>query len=255
MRKSIDVADAAAKASGARIVHTCGFDSIPSDLSVFLLHEHAEATGQGELEDTTFVVKSMRGGASGGTIDSMRGQLDEARADKASRKVMLDPYRSQPGSRRRAGPGNARPDGRRARRRAGRLARPVRDGHRQHPRGAPQQRAAGPRLRPQAALPRADARRRAAARAGQGGGDRRRRWRARRRPVVRADPQAAGPCAAGPGGGAQRGGPGEGVLPHRRAHPHEHRRPARLPHHRLRRPGVQGDRRHARPGRAGPGPG
>ena len=96
MRKSIDVADAAAKASGARIVHTCGFDSIPSDLSVFLLHEHAAATGQGELEDTTFVVKSMRGGASGGTIDSMRGQLDEARADKASRKVMLDPYALSP---------------------------------------------------------------------------------------------------------------------------------------------------------------
>ncbi|HYF26836.1 MAG TPA: enoyl-ACP reductase, partial [Baekduia sp.] len=96
MRRSIDVADAPAKASGARIVHTCGFDSIPSDLGVLLLAEHAAAHGLGTLTDTTYVVKGLRGGASGGTIDSLRGQLDEAKASKASRKVMLDPYGLSP---------------------------------------------------------------------------------------------------------------------------------------------------------------
>ena len=96
MRRSIDAAHTSAKASGARIVHTCGFDSIPSDLGVLLLHEHAQATGAGELEDTTLVVRAMRGGVSGGTIDSLRGQLDEARADKASRRIIVDPYALSP---------------------------------------------------------------------------------------------------------------------------------------------------------------
>jgi short subunit dehydrogenase-like uncharacterized protein len=96
MRRSIDAADAAAGASGARIVHTCGFDSIPSDLGVWLLHEHAREHGLGELEETTLVVTAMRGGASGGTIDSIRGQLDEARRDNASRRLLLDPYALSP---------------------------------------------------------------------------------------------------------------------------------------------------------------
>jgi len=77
----------AARASGARIVLSCGFDSIPSDLGTFLLHEAA-----GELADTTFVLKSMRGGASGGTFASMKGQVDEMRSDKAARKVIFDPH-------------------------------------------------------------------------------------------------------------------------------------------------------------------
>jgi short subunit dehydrogenase-like uncharacterized protein len=96
MRRAIDAADAAAKASGARIVHTCGFDSIPSDLGVLLLHEHAAQTGAGDLEKTTLVVRAMRGGASGGTIDSMRASVDEARADKAARRIMTDPYALSP---------------------------------------------------------------------------------------------------------------------------------------------------------------
>jgi short subunit dehydrogenase-like uncharacterized protein len=96
MRRSIDAADGAAKASGARIVHTCGFDSIPSDLGVLLLHEHAERAGAGDLEKTTLVVRAIRGGASGGTVDSMRASVDEAKADKAARRVMADPYALSP---------------------------------------------------------------------------------------------------------------------------------------------------------------
>ena len=96
MRRSIDDNDAAARASGARIVHTCGFDSIPSDLGVLALHQHAQEHGLGALQDTTLVVTAMRGGASGGTIDSLRGQLDIARADKSARRVMLDPYALSP---------------------------------------------------------------------------------------------------------------------------------------------------------------
>ena len=93
MRKSIDSADAAARESGARIVHTCGFDSIPSDIGVFLL---ADAAGKAALGRTTFVLKATRGGVSGGTIASMKGMVDEVRRDRAARKTMLDLYALSP---------------------------------------------------------------------------------------------------------------------------------------------------------------
>lgn len=96
MRRAIDVAHERAKASGARIVHTCGFDSIPSDIGVWLLHEAAAARGAGTLAQTTYVVRGARGGASGGTIASMAGQVDAARADKAKRRILLDPYGLSP---------------------------------------------------------------------------------------------------------------------------------------------------------------
>ncbi len=96
VRRSIDTYDAPARESGARIVHACGFDSIPSDLGVRSLHAHARANGLGDLEDTTLVVTAMRGGVSGGTVDSLRGQLDEARRDPAARRLMTDPYAMSP---------------------------------------------------------------------------------------------------------------------------------------------------------------
>jgi len=96
MRRSIDEHDATARSSGARIVHTCGFDSIPSDLGVLALHRHAREHELGDLQDTTLVVAAMRGGVSGGTIDSLRDQLDIARRDPAARRLMLDPYALSP---------------------------------------------------------------------------------------------------------------------------------------------------------------
>ena len=96
MREMIDRFDDAARASGARIVHTCGFDSIPSDLGVYLLHKAVEADGAGELEDTTLVVKAMKGGASGGTLASLTGQLDEMRSDREAKRVVEDPYSLSP---------------------------------------------------------------------------------------------------------------------------------------------------------------
>ena len=78
---------ATARANDVRIVHSTGFDSIPSDLGVLLLHE-----ALGELADTTLVVAAMKGGPSGGTLASMKLQIDEATADKALRKIVFDPY-------------------------------------------------------------------------------------------------------------------------------------------------------------------
>ena len=83
--------DQAAQA-GAKIVHSVGFDSIPSDLGVYLLHEKANEDGAGGLTETTLVVTAMKGGASGGTIASMKGMIDEAKQDKQARRTLGDPY-------------------------------------------------------------------------------------------------------------------------------------------------------------------
>lgn len=96
MRDAIDRFDGVAAASGARVVHCCGFDSIPSDLGVLLAHEAAQADGAGELEDTTLVVTGLRGGASGGTLASLKGQLDEVRGNRGLGRIVADPYALSP---------------------------------------------------------------------------------------------------------------------------------------------------------------
>jgi short subunit dehydrogenase-like uncharacterized protein len=95
-RASIDENHELARSTGARIVHSCGFDSIPSDIGVHVLHRLVRADGAGELTDTTLVVSSIRGGISGGTVDSMRRQLDTVRKDPALRKVATSPYSLSP---------------------------------------------------------------------------------------------------------------------------------------------------------------
>src|SRR6476661_7196900 len=71
---------AGATETGARIVPSCGFDSIPSDLGVFELARQVAADGEGELTTTTTYVRSLKGGISGGTIDSMREQAKTQRS-------------------------------------------------------------------------------------------------------------------------------------------------------------------------------
>jgi short subunit dehydrogenase-like uncharacterized protein len=84
----------AAMQSGARIVHSCGFDSIPSDLGVGLAHASA---GGVPIVAAMLRVRSLRGGISGGTIDSLRQQLKEARADASARRLVGNPYALTPG--------------------------------------------------------------------------------------------------------------------------------------------------------------
>lgn len=92
VRRSIDAFHAAAAASGARIVHACGFDSIPSDLGVLLAWRRAQADGAGPLGDTTLVLRKAKGGFSGGTIDSLRHQLRMEAADPAVARLVRDPH-------------------------------------------------------------------------------------------------------------------------------------------------------------------
>jgi short subunit dehydrogenase-like uncharacterized protein len=96
-----------AATSGARIVHACGFDSVPSDLSVLLAAEQARADGEGELTDTVLHVVAMKGGVSGGTIDSARAQVEAVAQDASLRRVLADPYALSPDRAREPDPGDS----------------------------------------------------------------------------------------------------------------------------------------------------
>jgi len=96
MREAIDRFDAVAADSGARIVHSCGFDSIPSDLGVLTLHQAVTADDAGQLQDTALVVRAMKGGPSGGTIASLKDTIDAARSDRKLAKLLADPYALSP---------------------------------------------------------------------------------------------------------------------------------------------------------------
>ncbi len=96
VRESVDTCHEAAVRSGARIVHSCGFDSVPSDLGVLLTAEAARADGEGRLARTTLHVRSVRGGVSGGTVASMRAQVVAAAHDVRARRVVADPYALSP---------------------------------------------------------------------------------------------------------------------------------------------------------------
>ncbi len=84
--------EAAAKKSGAWIVHCCGFDSIPSDLGVHFLQQQAQSQFGEMCNDVRMRVAVMKGGASGGTIASMINIFKEVRKDPKLRRVMTDPY-------------------------------------------------------------------------------------------------------------------------------------------------------------------
>jgi short subunit dehydrogenase-like uncharacterized protein len=92
IRESIGLYHKQAADTGARIVHSCGFDSIPSDLSVYALYRAARDDGAGELGDTNFVMRSFSGGVSGGTVASMVDVMQATSSDPDLRRELADPY-------------------------------------------------------------------------------------------------------------------------------------------------------------------
>jgi short subunit dehydrogenase-like uncharacterized protein len=96
IRAVIDQLDGVATESGARIVNACGFDAIPSDLGMLVLHDAVQAAGAGDLERATLVVTVLRGGISGGTLESIKGHIDEMRHNPEFRKLVRDPYSLSP---------------------------------------------------------------------------------------------------------------------------------------------------------------
>jgi short subunit dehydrogenase-like uncharacterized protein len=82
----------AAKASGARIVSCCGFDSIPSDLGVHFLQRQGKQRFGKYFDNIKLAVNTMKGGASGGTLASMIEAVKAAKSDPKLRKEMNNPY-------------------------------------------------------------------------------------------------------------------------------------------------------------------
>lgn len=95
IRRMIDAHEARARQTGARIVHCCGYDSIPSDLGTLMVCEALRAEGAEPAEVRAFAGES-KGAFSGGTAASMMNVLEEVRADPSLRKVLGDPYGLNP---------------------------------------------------------------------------------------------------------------------------------------------------------------
>ena len=96
MQRMIDEHGATATRTGARIVHTCGFDSIPSDLGTWFTQQQATERFGVPCSTIAMRVKAMKGGASGGTIASMLNVVDETKADPSLRKTLGNPYALAP---------------------------------------------------------------------------------------------------------------------------------------------------------------
>jgi len=92
IRRMIQRYEPVARASGARLVHCCGFDSIPSDLGVFFLQEQSRERFGVPCTRVAMRVRSLRGGVSGGTAASLLNVAREAAADPALRRELADPH-------------------------------------------------------------------------------------------------------------------------------------------------------------------
>jgi len=97
MRRMIDAHDAEAKASGARILHSCGFDSIPFELGVFFNQETAKAKLGGPVPRVKGRVRGMQGGLSGGTAASGAATMAAIQKDPSQLAVMMSPFGLTPG--------------------------------------------------------------------------------------------------------------------------------------------------------------
>lgn len=97
MRQMIDKYQAAAQASGARIVFSCGYDSIPFELGVFFLQEAAKAKLGSAFNRVKGRVRKMKGTFSGGTAASMKAIFAAAANDPSLLPMLRDPFVLTPG--------------------------------------------------------------------------------------------------------------------------------------------------------------
>jgi len=81
-----------AKASGARLVHCCGFDAIPSDMGVYFLQQQAYGEYEQPCQRVKCRIKAAKGGFSGGTVASLLNALKGAAKDVKIRRMLADPY-------------------------------------------------------------------------------------------------------------------------------------------------------------------
>lgn len=100
MHQMIHAHQQTAEASGARIVHACGFDSVPSDIGVLFLQNEAMRRFGHPMSRVRLLVKAMRGGLSGGTFASILKFIEDIRKDPEVAKIAKNPYALVPAERR-----------------------------------------------------------------------------------------------------------------------------------------------------------
>ena len=96
MRKMIDQHHETAKINGVKIVHTCGFDSIPSDMGVYFIQRELKAQIGQLANKIEMRVAGIRGGISGGTYASLTKVMEQAFLNKEVHKVLTNPYGLNP---------------------------------------------------------------------------------------------------------------------------------------------------------------
>lgn len=96
IRKMVDKHHERARETGARIVHCCGFDSIPMDMGVFFLQQAANEKYGSYCHSIALFVKATKGTVSGGTIASMMNIVEEAKGDRSIARMMANPYALNP---------------------------------------------------------------------------------------------------------------------------------------------------------------
>jgi short subunit dehydrogenase-like uncharacterized protein len=97
MREMIDKHEAAAKASGARIVFSCGFDSVPFELGAFFVQEEARRVFGAPASRVKGRVRDMRGTLSGGTAASAKATFEAVAKDLSLVAILKDPFALTPG--------------------------------------------------------------------------------------------------------------------------------------------------------------
>jgi len=96
IRRMIDTHHERARKTGARIVHCCGFDSVPMDIGAWFLQQQAKGRHGDYCSSIALFVKATRGGASGGTMASMMNLVRESREDRDVARVLVHPYSLNP---------------------------------------------------------------------------------------------------------------------------------------------------------------
>jgi len=97
MRQMIDAHDATAKKTGARIVFSCGFDSIPFELGVFFLEQQAKAQLGAPVARVKARLRKMQGGFSGGTAASLKATMAAAAKDPKIIELLMNHFSLTPG--------------------------------------------------------------------------------------------------------------------------------------------------------------
>ncbi len=96
MARMIDAHHEDAVESGSRIVFTCGFDCIPSDIGTFFMQQEMQKHHDTQCTHVQFRVKGFSGAPSGGTIASMLNMMEEAQNDRSILSTMSAPYALNP---------------------------------------------------------------------------------------------------------------------------------------------------------------